>query len=118
MTLNAVKLPANDEEAIKFVRGAMLAFPELYFARFVVLVEGDSERIVLPRLAEADGFLVDPSFVAIVPLGGRHVQYFWRLLNALSIPFATLLDLDLGREGGGWGRVKNVLIHLLAEDVP
>ena len=29
------------------------AYPELYFARFVLLVEGDSERIVLPRLAEA-----------------------------------------------------------------
>jgi putative ATP-dependent endonuclease of OLD family len=96
-SVKAVKFPENDEEAVKFIRGAMLAFPELYFARFVVLVEGDSERIVLPRLAEADGLLVDPSFVAIVPLGGRHVQYFWKLLNGLSIPFATLLDLDLGR---------------------
>ena len=39
--VKAVKLPENDDEAIKFVRGAMLAFPELYFARFVILVEGD-----------------------------------------------------------------------------
>jgi putative ATP-dependent endonuclease of the OLD family len=117
-TLKAVKLPANDEEAIKFVRGAMLAFPELYFARFVVLVEGDSERIVLPRLAEADGFLVDPSFVAIAPLGGRHVQHFWRLLKGLEIPFATLLDLDLGREGGGFGRIKTAIAHLIEQDVP
>jgi putative ATP-dependent endonuclease of OLD family len=117
-TLKAVKLPDNDEEAIKFVRGAMLAFPELYFARFVVLVEGDSERIVLPRLAEADGFLVDPSFVAIAPLGGRHVQHFWRLLNGLEIPFATLLDLDLGRDGGGYGRIKTAIGHLIEHGVP
>ena len=40
--MKGVKLPNKDDEAIKFVRGAMLAFPELYFARFVVLVEGDS----------------------------------------------------------------------------
>lgn len=117
-SVKAVKLPERDDEAIKFVRGAMLAFPELYFARFVVLVEGDSERIVLARLAEADGFLIDPSFVAIVPLGGRHVEHFWRLLNSLAIPFATLLDLDLGREGGGYGRIKTAMAHLIEQGVP
>ncbi len=116
-TVKAVKLPESEEEAIKFVRGALQAFPELYFARFVVLVEGDSERVVLPRLAEADGFLLDPSFVAIVPLGGRHVQHFWSLLNGLSIPFATLLDLDLGRSGGGYGRIKTAIAHLLEQGV-
>jgi putative ATP-dependent endonuclease of OLD family len=110
----AITLPPVQAEAAKFVRSAMLAFPELYFARFVLLVEGDSERIVLPRLAEALGFMVDPSFVAIVPLGGRHVQHFWHLLNGLGIPHATLLDLDLGREGGGFGRVKTALQNLLA----
>jgi putative ATP-dependent endonuclease of the OLD family len=112
-TVKAIELPTNGSEAAKFVRGAMLAYPELYFARFVVLVEGDSERVVLPRLAQARGIILDPSFVAIVPLGGRHVQYFWRLLNGLSIPHLTLLDLDLGRKGGGYGRVKTILGHLI-----
>lgn len=112
-SVKAVKLPIGDAEAVKFVRGAMLAFPELYFARFVLLVEGDSERIVLPRLAEALGLLVDPAFVAIVPLGGRHVQHFWRLLTDLEIPYATLLDLDLGRDGGGYGRVKTTIEKLI-----
>jgi putative ATP-dependent endonuclease of OLD family len=113
-----IPMPTGDVEAIKFVRNAFLAFPELYFARFVLLVEGDSERIVLPRLAEALDLLVDPSFVAIVPLGGRHVNHFWRLLHGLSIPYATLLDLDLGRDGGGYGRVKNIFQQLLALGVP
>lgn len=110
--VNAIKLPEGDEDAAKFVRGAMLAFPELYFARFVILVEGDSERVVLPRLAEADGLLIDPSFVAITPLGGRHVNHFWKLLDDLTIPYATLLDLDLGRNGGGWGRIKTAIERL------
>jgi len=35
------------------------------------------------------------------------------LLNGLGIPFATLLDLDLGRNGGGWGRMKTALSHLI-----
>ena len=108
-SVKSIKLPTDDAEAVKFVRGAMLAFPELYFARFVLLVEGDSERIVLPHLAEALDLLIDPAFVAIVPLGGRHVQHFWRLLSHLEIPYATLLDLDLGRDGGGFGRVKTAI---------
>lgn len=112
-TIKNIKLPAGIDEAAKFVRGAMLAYPELYFARFVLLVEGDSERIVLPRLAEALDLLIDPAFVAIVPLGGRHVQHFWRLLKQLGIPHATLLDLDLGREGGGFGRAKTAIENLI-----
>lgn len=117
-TVLPIPMPTGEIEAIKFVRNAFLAFPELYFARFVLLVEGDSERIVLPRLAEALDLLVDPSFVAIAPLGGRHVNHFWRLLRGLGIPYATLLDLDLGREGGGYGRVKNAMVQLLTLGVP
>ncbi|WP_448724127.1 ATP-dependent nuclease [Pseudomonas farris] len=117
-SVKRIKLPINDAEASKFVRGAMLAYPELYFARFVLLVEGDSERIVLPQLAEALDLLIDPAFVAIVPLGGRHVQHFWRLLKHLGIPHATLLDLDLGRDGGGFGRVKTAIEKLLEFGAP
>ena len=112
-SVKRVTLPSDNAEAVKFVRGALLAFPEIYFARFVLLVEGDSERIVLPRIASAFDLLVDPAFVAIVPLGGRHVQHFWRLLTDLAIPYATLLDLDLGRTGGGYGRVKTTIEQLL-----
>ncbi|WLB53913.1 ATP-dependent nuclease [Bradyrhizobium japonicum] len=112
-TLRTIEIPSGATEAAKFVRGALLAFPELYFARFVVLVEGDSERIVIPRLAQAEGMMLDPSFVAIVPIGGRHVQYFWKLLDNLSIPYASLLDLDLGRNGGGYGRITTAISELI-----
>lgn len=108
-----ISLPQDDVEAVKFVRGAMLAYPELYFAKFVVLGEGDSEQIVLPRLARALQLNVDTSFVAIVPLGGRHIHHFWRLLRELDIPHATLLDLDIGRSGGGFGRIKTAVQQLL-----
>lgn len=112
--INSIRLPDGPEEASKFVREAVRIYPELYFARYVVLGEGASEEVVLPRIAEAFGVVIDPSFVALVPLGGRHVNHLWRLLTDLSIPFATLLDLDLGRSGGGWGRIKSACEQLLA----
>lgn len=79
----------------------------------VLLVEGVAERIVRPPLADALNLLIDPALVAIVPLGGRHVQHFWRLLRHLGIPHATLLDLDLGRDGGGFGRIKTAIEKLI-----
>lgn len=104
-----IVLPPTNDETAKYVREAVLAFPELYFSRLVVLGEGDSEQIVLPRVLAAAGVAEDDASVSVVPLGGRHVNHFWRLLNELEIPHVTLLDLDSGRYQGGWGRVRNAL---------
>ncbi|TFD18275.1 ATP-dependent endonuclease [Cryobacterium sp. TMT2-23] len=104
-----IVLPTTNDETAKYVREAVLAFPELYFSRLVVLGEGDSEQIVLPRVLAAAGIAEDDASVSVVPLGGRHVNHFWRLLNELEIPHVTLLDLDSGRYQGGWGRVSNAL---------
>ena len=111
-SVRQLTLPKNDAEARKYVRLAVRSYPELYFARFVILAEGDSERIVLPRLAEAKGVPLDPSFVPIVPLGGRYVSHFWRLLTDLGIPYATLLDLDFGRAHGGAKMIQTVVAAL------
>jgi len=114
---NCIRMPKDDEEAAKFLKQAVRAYPELYFARYVVLGEGASEEIILPRLAASLGFHIDPSSVAIVPLGGRHVNHLWKLLTDLAIPYATLLDLDWGRHGGGWGRIKTACDQLLDNGV-
>ncbi|MCT6870855.1 MAG: AAA family ATPase [Bartonella sp.] len=111
-SVRQLTLPENDAEASTYVRLAVRSYPELYFARFVILAEGDSERIVLPRLAEAKGVPLDPSFVPIVPLGGRYVSHFWRLLTDLDIPYATLLDFDLGRAHGGANMIRTVVAAL------
>jgi putative ATP-dependent endonuclease of OLD family len=107
-----LKLPENDEEARRYVRLAIRAYPELYFARFVILGEGDSERLLISQIAEAMGVELDPSFVPIVPIGGRHVSHFWKLLNNLRIPHATLLDLDLGRAHGGAALIADLVAKL------
>lgn len=111
-SVRRISMPADDNEAHQYVRLAVRAYPEIYFARFVILGEGDSERLVIPRVAEAMGIRLDPSFVPIVPLGGRYVSHFWRLLSDLRIPYATLLDLDLGRKHGGAALIADVVAEL------
>jgi hypothetical protein len=59
---------------------------------------------------------VDTHSISVVPLGGRHVNHFWRLLNTLKIPFVTLLDFDIDRNGGGFGRMKYAVEQLLEMD--
>lgn len=112
--VRALTLPPDGTEARKYVRLAVRSYPELYFARFVILAEGDSESIVLPRIADAKGKPLDRSFVPIVPLSGRFVTHFWRLLNDLDIPHATLIDLDLGRKHGGKAAIKRIVEELAA----
>lgn len=113
-TIKALTLPSAIEEAGKYVRQAVQAYPELYFAKLVILGEGDSEQIVLPKLAGARNLHLDKAFCPIAPLGGRHVEHFWTLLRDLSIPHITLLDLDYGRQHGGAAAIRRAVEKLLA----
>lgn len=107
-----ISIPGGTEGS-KFLYEAVRAHPEIYFARLALFCEGTSEEIVLPKLASALGFPLDPSFVAIVPVEGRHVHHFWRLASHLRIPYVTLLDFDLGRSSGDVQQLHVVADELL-----
>lgn len=111
-------LPDSPEDAAKYVRGALKIYPEIYFAKLVILAEGPSEEVVLPKISESQGFPLDRSFTCVLPIGGRHVNLLWKLLTDLNIPFLTLLDLDVGRESGGWAKIKYVVEQLQKRGVP
>jgi putative ATP-dependent endonuclease of OLD family len=110
--INNIKLPEKTSEAYTYIKEAIKAYPELYFSKLVILGEGDSEEIILPKILNAFDIYPDDTSISIVPLGGRYVNHMWKLLNQLSIPHVTLLDLDRERHGGGWGRIKYVLNQL------
>lgn len=115
--VSGIQLPQAIDESYKYIKGAIQAYPELYFAKLVVLGEGDSEELLLPKFFDLLGKEIDSSQISIVPLGGRHVNYFWKLLNSLKIPYITLLDFDNERYGGGWGRIKYAIQQLLQIDI-
>lgn len=114
MTLaKEIVLPVEQDESYKYVKEAIKAYPELYFSSLVVLGEGDSEEILIPNFLSLYTDDLDAVSISVVPLGGRHVNHFWKLLYQLNIPFITLLDLDKEREGGGWGRIKYAIKQLI-----
>ncbi|GGP71069.1 ATP-dependent nuclease [Shewanella saliphila] len=114
--VQSLLLPEDSDEQAKYISEAVKAYPEIYFSKLVILGEGDSEQVVLPKLLEHFAKDIDGHSISVVPLGGRHVNHFWRLLNSLKIPFVTLLDFDIDRNGGGFGRMKYVVEQLLLMD--
>jgi len=111
--VNPILLPDKTDEAYKYIKEAVHNYPEIYFARLVVIGEGDSEEVIFNRLMSVMKVNFDDNIITFAPLGHRFVNHIWKLLNALHIPYITLLDLDIEREGGGWGRVKYALKQLL-----
>ena len=107
--IKSILLPEpKDDKDYQYINEAILAHPELYFAKVIVLVEGDSEKIMLPMLAKKCGYSFNKSFVSFVVLDGAYVNHMGRLLNELSIPYVVLLDFDLGRKNGGDQKVKTI----------
>lgn len=111
--VNQIFLPEKADEAYKYVKEAIHNYPEIYFARLVVIGEGDSEEVIFNRLMDVMKVDFDDNIITFAPLGHRFVNHIWKLLGALNIPYITLLDLDVEREGGGWGRVKYALQQLI-----
>lgn len=111
--VNHIVLPEKSDEAYKFVKEAIHNYPEIYFAKLVVIGEGDSEEVIFNKLMDVKDIDFDDNVVTFAPLGHRFVNHIWKLLSTLHIPYVTLLDLDLEREGGGYGRIKYAITQLL-----
>lgn len=69
---------------------------EIYFARGVVLVEGDAERFLVPAFAEALGMPLDVLGISVCSVNGTNFTPYAKLIGSsgLDIPFVILTDFD------------------------
>ncbi len=79
---------ADLERYIDVTRG------EIFFARGVVLVEGDAERFLIPAFAEALDLSLDALGVTVCSVAGTNFKPYVKLLSGLQIPFVVLTDRD------------------------
>ncbi|MBU0509561.1 AAA family ATPase [bacterium] len=100
---------------------------ELFFARGVILVEGDAERFLIPVLAQQQGFDLDKLGISVCSVSGTNFAPYLILLGpkGLAIPFGAMTDRDPRppKEDGtirdplGPNRVVNqMLMHLVDAD--
>lgn len=86
----------------------------MLFARGVILVEGISEQILIPTLANACGHSLEDEHIAVVGVGGRTFKHFLPLFGgsledgtpALDRPVACIVDADPARRQDG-GQYQN-----------
>lgn len=73
---------------------------DLLFADKVILIEGTSERLLLPRMTEkidAGLSLADrlgSQYFAVLEVGGAYAHLFFKLLDFLELPALVITDLD------------------------
>jgi len=73
---------------------------ELFLARAVVLVEGLTEKLVLPFVFSALGYDVDREAISIVECGGKpNLPLFARICRSTGVPFLVMHDSDRKRSG-------------------
>jgi len=75
---------------------------EGFFAKKVVLVEGETEEYSLPIYAKALGYDFDSNGISIIPVGGKNeLDRLFRVFNELKIPTYIIFDGDKGKDEDG-----------------
>ena len=88
---------------------------ELFLARAVVLVEGLTEKLVLPFVFSALGYDVDREAVSVIECGGKpNIPLFARICTATGIPFVVVHDSDR-KASGKLAAAERALNALIAE---
>lgn len=105
-------VPLNAGEIDDLQRYIDVTRGEMFFARGIVLVEGDAERFLIPAFADSLGISLDALGVSVCSVAGTNFAPYAKVLgqNGLNIPFVILTDRDIvGLTDYGLARVSALL---------
>ena len=109
--------PVSADEDFRVMTEFDAARSELFLARAAVLVEGLTEKLVLPFVFAALGHDVDREAISIIECGGKpNLPLFARICKATGIPFVVVHDSDR-RASGKLVSAERVLNALIADTV-
>jgi len=116
-TTNAVstaKAPLTERDEADLQRYIDVSRGEIFFARGVILVEGDAERFLIPAFAEALDIPLDMLGITVCSVSGTNFTPYVKLLGhqGLNIPHVILTDRD--PNGTSPPLVRRRLINILS----
>lgn len=117
--VSTAEVDLADDDVADLERYLDVTRGEIVFSRGVLLVEGDAEKFLLPKLAELNGFNLDELGITVCSVAGTNFLPYTKFLgaNGLQIPHAVITDFDLKNElSYGAGRVR-VLLESIGEIV-
>ena len=87
----------SEEETKRFVtRYIRLTHCDIFFADAAILVEGASEKILVPKfIQEMD---LDAYYISIIEVNGSHANSFRNLIEKLGIPTLIVTDIDASKD--------------------
>jgi hypothetical protein len=92
--------PVSADEDFRVMTEFDAARSELFLARAAVLVEGLTEKLVLPFVFAALGHDVDREAISIIECGGKpNLPLFARICGATGVPFVVVHDSDRRASG-------------------
>jgi putative ATP-dependent endonuclease of the OLD family len=90
-----IDIPPGSKDELKLLTQFDVRRNEMFFAKKVLLVEGQTERFSLPYLFLLKGYDLYDKGISIIDSESKdNLEYFIKILNASNIPFVVLHDDD------------------------
>jgi len=75
---------------------------DLYFADIAILIEGATERILLPEIIkkfdESRDQKLRSKYLSVIEIGGAYAHHFYKLLDFLELKTLVITDLDTSKK--------------------
>ncbi len=118
IAISTAAAPLDERDEADLQRYIDVSRGEIFFARGVILVEGDAERFLVPAFAEALDIPLDMLGITVCSVGGTNFTPYVKLLGpeGLNIPHVILTDRDPNGEHPPFVRRRLIKVLELLED--
>lgn len=100
-------LAEDDRKALRLRTEFDTQRNELFFARSVLLVEGATEKLLLPLVFEKLGYDLNRLGISVVEVGGKpKIPLFAKVCRTMEIPFVVLADYDVREINPSWSEKR------------
>ena len=91
----------DDKRTFRFLRQYLtLHKSDLFFADKVILVEGTTERMLLPQMIRKSANSLCNEYVSILEVGGAYAHSFKEILEFINVRTLIITDIDSSDENG------------------
>ena len=83
---------------------------DLFFADKAILVEGTTERLIVPAVIKGKVNELGQQYVTIMEVGGAYAHKFFPLLDFIDLPALIITDIDSAASTGLDGRLRKSVV--------
>jgi putative ATP-dependent endonuclease of the OLD family len=89
-------LKADENSIVEFYKTTSnIRLNEGFFAKCLILVEGETEELALPEFLNNRGINCDALGISIISVNGKNqIPKYWRLYSTFNIPIIVIIDND------------------------